>query len=87
MAENKFSWQGAREKLKARQKRNRDVLSQLDGQGELSFRRWYGKHAKKLGLNPNPDNPSHYYNYRGAFKAGVEPDESGHWPSRFDTRK
>lgn len=83
MPENKFSWRGARDKLKSQKKRNRDMLSRLAGKDELSFRRWYGKHAKRLGLNPNPDDTNHYYDYRGAFKSGAEPDESGHWPSKF----
>lgn len=47
------------------------------------FREWYQQRAQRLGLNPNPDDPLHQYDYRKAFAAGVEPDASGHWPSQF----
>jgi len=47
------------------------------------FTTWYAKHAKQLGLNPDPDDPKHFYDYRAAFKAGVEPDEKGHWPDTY----
>lgn len=50
---------------------------------EADFQNWYVKHATKWGLNPNPDDPKHHYNYRAAYEAGVEPDQSGHWPSQF----
>lgn len=57
----------------------------LDDDEEDVFQEWYGNHAKKLGLNPDPDDPRHYYDYRAAFKAGAEPtEESGwHWPSEY----
>jgi hypothetical protein len=51
---------------------------------EAGFKKWYGGHAKALGLSPNPDDPEHHYDYRAAFKAGAGPDPaSGHWPSQF----
>lgn len=50
---------------------------------EDEFRRWYAAHAKKTGINPDPDNPSHYYDYRAAFRAGAGPNEKGHWPSKY----
>jgi len=50
---------------------------------ETAFQNWYKAHAKYLGLDPNPDNPLHFYDYRKAYVAGKEPDESGHWPSEF----
>ena len=50
---------------------------------EARFQSWYATKAKKLGLDPNPDDPEHYYDYRAAFRAGVEPDATGHWPSEF----
>lgn len=50
---------------------------------EASFQLWYAKHAKKSGLNKNPDDPAHFYDYRSAYKSGKEPDASGHWPSEF----
>lgn len=50
---------------------------------EEAFQRWYAKRAKEQGLDPNPDDPRHHYDYRAAFKAGAEPNEEGHWPSEF----
>lgn len=50
---------------------------------ELKFRDWYENIAKKMGINPNPDDPQHFYDYRAAFLAGAIPDETGHWPSEF----
>jgi hypothetical protein len=45
------------------------------------FKAWYARHAKKWGLNPDPD--SQPYDYRAAWRAGAGPDKQGHWPSRF----
>lgn len=50
---------------------------------ETDFRRWYGQHAATQQLDPNPDAPEHFYDYRAAHDAGAQPDESGHWPSQF----
>lgn len=50
---------------------------------ERAFRAWYTDRAKRLGLNPNPDDPKHFYDYRAAFMEGAEPDQTGHWPSTF----
>lgn len=52
---------------------------------EARFQKWYKDRASKLGLNPNPDDPQHFYNYRAAFAAGAEPDSTGHWPSKYKT--
>lgn len=50
----------------------------------MDFNTWYSKNAKKHKLNPNPDDPKHFYDYRAAYKAGVAgPDGTGHWPSKF----
>lgn len=50
---------------------------------ENKFQEWYKIQSTKLGLNPDPDDPRHFYDYRAAFKVGVEPDETGHFPSEF----
>ena len=55
---------------------------------EAAFQSWYRVRATKAGIDPNPDNPLHKYDYRGAYKAGAEPQvapEDGrfHWPSSF----
>ncbi len=55
----------------------------LNTEDELRFRNWYDTYSKQLGLNLNPDDPRHFYDYRGAYGAGVVPDETGHWPSQF----
>lgn len=52
---------------------------------EKAFQDWYGAHAKNQGLNPNPDDPNHHYDYRAAFAAGAGPGPDGHWPSKFKT--
>ena len=53
------------------------------GDQEQKFQAWYASWAEKLGLNPNPDDPRHQYDYRAAFRAGAAPNEEGHWPSQF----
>lgn len=50
---------------------------------ERGFQGWYADRAKRLNLNPNPDDPQHFYDYRAAFQAKAEPDATGHWPSQF----
>ena len=57
-------------------------------QQEISFRHWYQRWAKIMGLDPNPDDPRHHYDYRAAYLAGAEPtvqkeDNKFHWPSEF----
>ena len=55
---------------------------------EKRFQQWYAGKAQQYGLNPNPDDFLHYYDYRGAFLAGADAEvslEDGlpHWPSEF----
>jgi len=58
--------------------------TQKEKAAKPSFDEWYAGVAKKTGLNPNPDDPRHFYDYRAAYEAGVQgPDETGHWPSEF----
>ena len=55
-----------------------------EGVDEGKFQKWYGDWAIKSGMNPDPDDPRHFYNYREAYKAGITPPEpGGHWDSRF----
>ena len=51
----------------------------------MKFEEWYSNIAKKHDYNPNPKDWEHYYDYEGAFNAGIMgPDEeTGHWPSEF----
>lgn len=55
--------------------------------GKPGFDEWYAKIAAATGLNPNPDDPAHFYDYRKAYEEGVTgPDpESKHWPSKYKT--
>jgi hypothetical protein len=62
--------------------------TQLDDDSEVGFRAWYTDRALRAGIDPDPDNPLHKYDYRGAYKAGYEPtiskeDNKYHWPSQF----
>jgi GNAT superfamily N-acetyltransferase len=50
---------------------------------EAEFQSWYKGKAKQLNLDEDPDNPAHFYDYRAAYVAGAEPDNTGHWPSTF----
>lgn len=61
----------------------------LSASRERAFREWYSSVAAKLGINPDPDDPEHYYDYRSFFDAisrgeAVSPDQpGGHFPSQF----
>jgi len=55
----------------------------LTREEEAQFQQWYASRAKKLNLNPDPDAPDQFYDYRGAFKHRIEPDAEGHWPDTF----
>jgi hypothetical protein len=53
---------------------------------EKKFQEWYFFWANKTGINPNPDDPKHKYDYRAAYQQGLEPemdprDGKYHWPS------
>lgn len=50
---------------------------------EQQFKDWYTGIAQRNRLAPDPDDPLHKYNYRYAFRAGAQPDASGHWPSDY----
>jgi hypothetical protein len=58
---------------------------------DAEFMDWYVPLAKKLHINPNPDDPSHYYDYESFYrdmKAGkaISPDKpGGHFPSTYKT--
>jgi hypothetical protein len=39
---------------------------------EPAFRAWYATMAKRLHLNPDPDDRRHCYDYRGFYRAMVE---------------
>lgn len=41
----------------------------FDPAGEEEFQGWYRDYVGKTGLNPNPDDSRHAYDYRGLFSA------------------
>ena len=47
------------------------------------FSAWYAEVSNRSGVNPDPDDPRHYYDYRAAYEEGAELDEDRHLPSRF----
>ncbi len=59
------------------------MATKLSEDEEKQFKSWYAGHAKKYNINPNPDDPRHFYDYRGAWKAGAKPDERGHLPDEW----
>jgi strawberry notch-like protein/conjugative element/phage-associated large polyvalent protein len=63
----------------------KDVTLKADKDSEPAFRSWYDEQAQRFGLNPDPDAADQHYDYRAAFRAGAQPDASGHWPSTFKT--
>jgi len=59
-----------------------------DAAKEQAFQAWWADKAAKYGLDPNPDNPLHQYDYRRAFDAQataevIPEDGLPHWPSEF----
>lgn len=51
---------------------------------EDEFQKWYANVPAQMGLNPNSDDPLHYYDWRGAYVSGVrQPNAERHWPSQF----
>lgn len=55
---------------------------------ELAFRDWYRNlpqvHGKQI--SPDPDDPEHFYDWRGAFRGGnKDANVENHWPSEFKT--
>lgn len=54
---------------------------------EKDFKEWYKGWAEEAGIDPNPDDPRHHYDYRSAYRAGAFPtpqdDGKLHWPSQF----
>jgi len=52
---------------------------------ERPFQQWYARQAAQWGLDADPDNPLHFYDWRAAYRAGARADEQGHWPSTFKT--
>ena len=92
MAKLKFVWD---KKEEEEEKEEIKLGSQFGGGFGLSdlvketeedkFQKAYKEMAAKMGLNPDPDDPKHYYDYRALYKetGKLEPDKTGHFPSKF----
>lgn len=75
---NAFSLQYKKDTSKDPSKQEGGKLTKLDPEREKTFQSWYGRTAKQLGLDKDPDNYQHYYDYRGFYKEfGDVPMESG----------
>lgn len=77
------------ETLAERMKRLAGMPSPTEhGNDEGDFRKWYAGWATKTGIDADPDDPRHKYDYRAAFRSSAVPeidktDGKFHWPSRF----
>jgi len=65
-----------------------DLHTNLEPDDETVFREWYANWAASMGMSPDPDDPAHQYDYRGAWLQMGKPvvaDVSGdtHLPSKF----
>ena len=62
-----------------------DILSRPfePNKEDAEFLDWYSNLSERANISPDPDDPRHYYDYRAAYKEGVDLDESRHLPSRF----
>lgn len=49
--------------------------TKLSKKEEGDFQTWYGKMSSVHGLDSDPDNPDHHYDYRKAYKSGVRNPE------------
>jgi len=69
----------------------------LSTEQEKSFQDWYGGVSSKLGLASDPDDPKHYYDYRGLYKATLKGKHEEyidpgtfkkglHFPSEYKTK-
>lgn len=72
------------EQVKQRLSFEEQVKQRLEG----DFQEWYSGYAKRNKLDPNPDDPRHFYDYRAAFRAGAKPsrvdgDRREHLPSKY----
>lgn len=47
-------------------------VTKLDTPEEARFKNDYATYAKNTGMSANPDDVEHYYDYRGAWKSGVD---------------
>jgi len=59
-------------------------LTKLEPDEEQKFQVDYSNYAKNTGMNENPDDSKHYYDYRGLWKdTGSLPGKGEHGDSKF----
>jgi len=49
----------------------------------VEFQEWYDLYSRSHGLDPDPLDLRHQYDYEKAFKSGVRKSVGGHLPSTF----
>ena len=62
------------------------IYTTLTPTEEQSFQNWYKTYSMTHGLNSDPDNPEHYYDYRGYWKNDLEPQSlifNEHLPDKW----
>lgn len=68
---SEFEWNG--KVYTTDKKKNGGVIGlKLSESDEKKFKDWYGRLSEYKGLNPNPDDASQYYDYRGFWKENPE---------------
>jgi hypothetical protein len=48
------------------------AVTKLEPEEEKKFQGDYAKYSKNTGMSANPDDKEHYYDYRGAWKSGID---------------
>ena len=61
--------------------------TKLSPEDEKYFQEWYQVWSNVSGISNNPDDPLHYYDYRGAYEAGAELDKDKHYRQSWDGAK
>ena len=59
------------------------ALEESEDTGKSEFLDWYYNVAERSAISSDPDDPRHYYDYRGAYEAGARLDKNKHLPSKF----
>ena len=62
---------------------DKPTLPNIPLSNEEEFQRQFISRATRIGRNPDPDDPRHFYNARAAFDAGVDIEGADHLPSEF----
>ncbi len=55
----------------------------MDDKEKNEFDKWYRELSGRLKLDPNPNHPLHFYDYKSAWRDQAKPDKEGHLPSKY----